>query len=51
VETFEAETENPLELQREGWQTILNNFKAYVEKTPEQRILTKIRSLLPGGVR
>lgn len=34
VETFEAETENPLELQRQGWQTILNNFKAYVEKTP-----------------
>lgn len=34
VETFEAETENPLEMQRQGWQTILNNFKAYVEKTP-----------------
>lgn len=33
VETFEAETENPLEMQREGWQSILNNFKAYVEKT------------------
>ena len=34
VETFEAETENSLELQRQGWQTILNNFKAYVEKAP-----------------
>ncbi len=34
VETFEAETENTLELQRQGWQTILNNFKGYVEKTP-----------------
>lgn len=34
VETFEAETENPLEMQRQGWRTILNNFKAYVEKTP-----------------
>jgi uncharacterized protein YndB with AHSA1/START domain len=31
VETFDAENENPIELQREGWQTILNNFKAHVE--------------------
>ncbi|MDD8018091.1 MAG: SRPBCC family protein [Bacteroidota bacterium] len=31
VETFEAENENPLEMQKEGWQTILNNFKAHVE--------------------
>lgn len=29
--TFEAETEHPLEMQREGWQAILNNFKNYVE--------------------
>lgn len=34
VETFEAETENSLELQREGWQAILNNFKKHVEATP-----------------
>ena len=25
------ETENPVEMQREGWQAILNNFKKYVE--------------------
>jgi uncharacterized protein YndB with AHSA1/START domain len=31
VETFEAETENSLEMQRSGWQEILNNFKKYVE--------------------
>ncbi len=31
TEDFEAETENPPELQREGWQSILNNFKKYVE--------------------
>jgi uncharacterized protein YndB with AHSA1/START domain len=31
VETFEAESENPLELQKDGWQTILNNFKKHVE--------------------
>jgi len=32
IETFEAETENTLELQKFGWQAILNNFKNYVEK-------------------
>jgi len=32
METFEAETENSLELQKFGWQAILNNFKTYVEK-------------------
>ena len=30
-EEFEAETENPVEMQRTGWQAILNNFKKYVE--------------------
>lgn len=29
--TFDAETENSLELQRKGWQAILNNFKEYTE--------------------
>ncbi|MEY3971880.1 MAG: hypothetical protein RLY84_273 [Actinomycetota bacterium] len=28
---FAAETENPIEMQREGWQAILNNFKKHVE--------------------
>ena len=31
VETFEPETENTLELQRGGWQAILDNFKKYTE--------------------
>ena len=31
TQTFEPETENPTELQREGWQAFLNNFKQYVE--------------------
>lgn len=31
TETFEAESVNPLEMQREGWQNILNNFKKYTE--------------------
>lgn len=29
--TFDAENENPLEMQREGWQAILNHFRDYVE--------------------
>lgn len=34
VETiFEAEGQNPVEMQQQGWQAILNNFKAYSEKT------------------
>lgn len=32
VETFEAETENSVELQKGGWQAILNNFKKYAEQ-------------------
>lgn len=31
IEKFEAEKENSDELQRNGWQAILNNFKKYVE--------------------
>lgn len=30
--TFDAEGSNPIEMQRDGWQAILNNFKNYVEK-------------------
>ena len=32
VETFEAEEENPVEMQRGGWQAILDNFKKYTEE-------------------
>ncbi|NCP84770.1 MAG: activator of HSP90 ATPase [Bacteroidetes bacterium] len=28
---FDAETENSIELQKNGWQAILNNFKLYTE--------------------
>jgi len=31
VSVFEAESENPLEMQKVGWQAILNNFKKYTE--------------------
>lgn len=32
AETFEPEDENSREMQREGWQAILDNFKEYAEK-------------------
>lgn len=31
IQSFDPEDENPIEMQREGWQAILNNFKKYVE--------------------
>jgi predicted 3-demethylubiquinone-9 3-methyltransferase (glyoxalase superfamily)/uncharacterized protein YndB with AHSA1/START domain len=43
-EIFEAETTNPIEMQRDGWQAILDNFKKYAEldlkssKTPSVTI-------------
>lgn len=32
TETFEAESIHPAEMQRDGWQAILDNFKNYTEK-------------------
>ncbi len=32
IETFEAENQNPIEMQKMGWQAILNNFKTYIER-------------------
>ncbi len=34
TETFEPETENPVEMQRGGWQAILDRFKRYTETLP-----------------
>lgn len=31
--TFDAEETNPIEMQQQGWQAILNNFKSYTERT------------------
>lgn len=33
IETFDAETTNPIEFQQKGWQAILDNFKKYAEQT------------------
>lgn len=32
VETFQGEEVNPVEMQKAGWQAILNNFKLHAEK-------------------
>jgi uncharacterized protein YndB with AHSA1/START domain len=32
VETFDAETTNPVDMQKAGWQAILDNFKKYTEE-------------------
>jgi uncharacterized protein YndB with AHSA1/START domain len=31
TELFEPENQNPFDLQQQGWQSILNNFKSYTE--------------------
>ena len=33
IESFDPETQNPEEMQRGGWQAILDNFKKYVESS------------------
>jgi uncharacterized protein YndB with AHSA1/START domain len=39
-ETFDAEMTNPVEIQQEGWQAILDNFKIYVESPFREEILS-----------
>lgn len=31
IESFETENTNPIDMQKGGWQNILDNFKKYVE--------------------
>ena len=33
---FDAEEENSIDMQRDGWQAILNNFKKHVEQTSRE---------------
>jgi uncharacterized protein YndB with AHSA1/START domain len=32
TETFDAETENPVDMQRAGWQAILDNYRMHTER-------------------
>jgi uncharacterized protein YndB with AHSA1/START domain len=51
TETFEAENTNSLELQRQGWQAILDNFKKHVEWLLEKvRINFEIEINAPASV-
>jgi uncharacterized protein YndB with AHSA1/START domain len=36
IEEFDPENENPLEMQRFGWQSILDNLKKYTESLKEE---------------
>lgn len=46
-ETFEAETTHTEELQRTGWQAILDNFKHYVEKIAPEALHFEIEIQAP----
>ena len=37
TEVFDPENENPIEMQREGWQAILSSFKDFVEKQKDHQ--------------
>jgi uncharacterized protein YndB with AHSA1/START domain len=36
IEAFDAENTNPIEMQKAGWQAILDNFKKYTENSKEE---------------
>jgi uncharacterized protein YndB with AHSA1/START domain len=38
---FDAETQNPIDMQRDGWQAILNNFKSYVEVDRSSSVVSR----------
>jgi uncharacterized protein YndB with AHSA1/START domain len=40
VEDFEAENQNSVELQKGGWQAILDNFKKHVEASPKLEVIS-----------
>ena len=50
TEAFEAEQENSIELQKEGWQAILNNFKKYVE-APDRKEIVHFEILINADVK
>lgn len=40
VEDFEAENQNSIELQKGGWQAIVDNFKKHVEASPKLEVIS-----------
>ena len=49
TESFETETENPVEMQRMGWQSILDNFIKYAEKSEKTNHLYIRNTIHKGG--
>ena len=49
IETFEAENENPLDMQEAGWQAILDNFKKHVEKSNIETLIFTININAPAS--
>ncbi len=47
VESFDAETMNPPEMQQAGWQAILDRFKAYAESKNKHAIKTVQDTCVP----
>lgn len=47
TETFDPEGTHAIELQREGWQAILNNFKKYVESSTLEKLHFEIDIAAP----
>lgn len=45
-EAFEAESENSIDMQESGWQSILNNFKKYTELKQHTATLSKVGTYL-----
>ena len=50
IETFDAESSNPVEFQQAGWQAIMDNFKAYTQGETASAVLWR-RSALHSGER
>jgi len=50
TEAFEAEQENSVELQKEGWQAILNNFRKYTE-APDRKEIIHFEILIDADVK
>lgn len=49
VELFEAESLHPEELQRHGWQAILDNFRKHVESFPLTTLEFEVEIAAPAG--
>lgn len=47
--SFDPETENPIEMQHSGWQSILDNYKKYVEQTIGNEVIMMNAGVATGA--